>query len=275
MKRWTVTVVAIGLMASAIPAYANSSQRAMWVWDSPSTEVLAFSVDKGVDRIFLHAAPGFSADPAFSSFLDNAHAAGIEVFALAGDPTWAAKNTGHFLNWVDEVVAYGEFDGLAPDIEPYALSEWRNKKRRSRVISSYLDALEDANARSGGLPLIPAVPFWWDNPDFAIRGNLLIDEVMSRVDGVAVMAYRDTADGVNGIIALADYEVSLGAASGKQVIIGVETAPDLTYEHITFYEEGEAAMEAELAKTDAYWAGASGHWGNAIHHYGSYTQLGD
>ncbi len=275
MRRWTFAFVIAALLAASIPASAADLNRAMWVWDPPSPAVLSLSIEKGIDRVFLHAAPGFSSDPAFDSFVNDAHSAGIEVFALAGTPSWATKHSGHFLAWVDEVVAFGEFDGLAPDIEPYALPEWKNKKRRARAISSYLDALEAASSRSGALPIIPAVPFWWDDPDLAVRGSLLIDEVMSRVDGVAVMGYRDTADGVNGIIALAGYEVSLGTATGKDVIIGVETAPDPTYEHITFFEEGEAAMEAELARTDSYWAGAAGHWGSAIHHYGSYIVLRD
>lgn len=272
MRRWTTAFVALLVMTSALPAHAADPPRAMWVWDEPSQEVLAFSIDRGIDRLFLHAPPGFSSDPAYQGFLDDAHSLGLEVFALAGDPSWA-KRSRPFRNWVDEVVSHGGFDGLAPDVEPYALSDWNNKRKRSRLISTYLNALDQARQRAGGLPLMPAVPFWWDDADLAVGGSLLIDEVMVRVDGVAVMAYRDTADGPNGIITLAGYEVGLGTSSGKQVVIGVETAPNF-YDHVTFYEEGAATMETELAKVSAAWSGESGYWGNAIHHYDSYLNLG-
>lgn len=271
MRRAGTAVVAATMMWSALPVAATDTPRAMWVWDQPSQAIVDFSTDRGIDRIFLHVSPGFSSDEAVDSFLTSAHTEGIEVYALAGDPSWARRSK-PFLNWVDEVVSHGGFDGLAPDIEPYALSDWNNQRRRSRLISSYLDALQGAHTRAGGLPLIPAVPFWWDEPELAIKGSLLIDEVIRRVDGVAVMAYRDTAEGPNGIITLAGYEVAAGTAAGKSVTIGVETAPN-SLDHVTFYEEGDAAMEAVLADVAAEWIASAGYWGNAIHHYGSYVGL--
>src|SRR5665811_2008911 len=181
----------------------------MWVWAGPSIEVLQFSLDHGIDRLFLSAPPGFSSDDGYRTFLDSAKIAGIEVFALAGDPSWAqqSRRSTPFGDWVDEVVGFGGFDGLAPDVEPYLHPDWSHHKKRDKLIRSYLSALDDASSRSGALPVIPAVPFWFDDPSLAVGRVPLIDEVMARVDGVAVMAYRDTAAGPNGIIALAEYEV--------------------------------------------------------------------
>lgn len=259
-------------MALALPAAGSDVNRAMWVWDYPTQEVLDFSAERGIDRLYLHAGPGFSTDPTYAEFLDSAHDAGLEVFALAGDPTWA-KRSRPFIRWVDEVLTHGGFDGLAPDIEPYTLSEWSNGKRRARLISGYLRSLEDAVTHAGGLPVMPAVPFWWDEPVFAVDGSLLIDEVIERVDGITIMAYRDMAEGPNGILALAGYEVSATAAVGKTITIGVETARDATYEHVTFYEEGNAVLETELARVAAVFGATPSYWGDAIHHYGSYSTL--
>ena len=272
MKRWTIAAITFALMASGLQAGASDTNRAMWVWDYPSSELVDFSTERGVDRLYLSAPPGFSSDSAYDVFLDRAHDAGIEVFALAGDPLWA-KRSRPFIRWVDEVVAHGGFDGLAPDVEPYALSDWSNTKRRDRLISGYLRALDDVRNHAEALPVIPAVPFWWDEPEFAVKGNLLIDEVIERVDGIVVMAYRDTAEGPNGIIVLAQHEVSATAAAGKSVTIGVETAPNSAHEHVTFFEEGSAVMEAELADVAAEWSSTSSYWGNAIHHYTSYANL--
>lgn len=271
MRRFIIGVVASLVMTAALPALGADPSRAMWVWDGPSQAVIDFSLQRGVDRLFLNAPPGFSDDATFDSFLANAHQAGLEVYALAGDPSWA-KRSRPFMQWVDEVVDHGGFDGLAPDVEPYALPDWNNKKRRPKVISSYLSALDGARSRAGGLPLVPAVPFWWDEPEFAVKGSLLIDEVLNRVDGIAVMAYRDTAQGPNGIIALAGYEVAAATAAGKSAIIGVETAPN-SLDYVTFFEEGNAVMETVLAEVSAHWVSSAGYWGNAIHHYGSYVSL--
>ena len=264
--------IAASLLLVSLPAGATDTPRAMWVWEGPSPELLSFSAAQGIDRLYLNSPPGFSKDASYAEFIADAHAVGIEVYALAGDPSWA-KRSRPFYRWAEEVVSHGGFDGLAPDVEPYALSEWNHDRRRSKLINSYLTALDGVVARAGGLPVVPAVPFWWDEPDFAVKGSLLIDEVLHRVDGVAVMAYRDTAEGVNGIVTLSTYEVSLGSSLGKEVTIGVETAPDPTYEHITFYEEGEAAMETELAEVASAFVGELGFWGHAIHHFRSYQSL--
>lgn len=272
MKRLMTAVIGVALLWMAVPAVASDPPRAMWVWEGPSAELLSFSVERGIDRLYLNSPPGFSGNSAYDEFINDAHAAGIEVYALAGDPSWA-KRSRPFLRWADEVVAHGGFDGLTPDVEPYALSDWKKKGRRSKLIKSYLSALDDVVDHADGLPVIPAVPFWWDEPTFAVKGSLLIDEVLARVDGVAVLAYRDTAEGVNGILNLAGYEVALGSSLGKSVTIGVETQQDPTYEHITFYEEGQAVMETELAEVASTWNGESGFWGIAIHHFRSYQDL--
>lgn len=275
MRRWTVALAALVMLAAGMPAQATDHQRAMWAWEGPSAEVLQFSLDHGIDRLFLSAPPGFSSDDGYRAFLENAASAGIEVFALAGDPSWAqqSRRSAPFADWVDEVVDFGGFDGLAPDVEPYLHPDWNHAKKRAKLVRSYLSALDDASLRSGSLPVIPAVPFWFDDPSLAVGDARLIDEVMTRVDGVAVMAYRDTAVGPNGIIALSQYEVSLGASMGKEVIIGVETAVSGEYEYVTFFEEGNAAMETELSLVSAEFGGAI--WGIAIHHYRSYLDLID
>lgn len=275
MRRWTVALTALVMLAAGLPAQATDHQRAMWVWEGPSAEVLQFSLDHGIDRLFLSAPPGFSSDDGYRAFLEGAAHSGVEVFALAGDPSWAqqSRRSTPFADWVEEVVDFGGFDGLAPDVEPYLHPDWNHHKKRDKLVRSYLSSLADASSRSGALPVIPAVPFWFDDPGLAVDSTPLIDDVMALVDGIAVMAYRDTATGPNGIIALSEYEVSLGASIGKEVIIGVETAASGEYPYVTFFEEGNAAMETELSLVSAEFGGAI--WGIAIHHYRSYLDLTD
>ncbi|GFZ82806.1 hypothetical protein GCM10008018_30850 [Paenibacillus marchantiophytorum] len=72
---------------------------------------------------------------------------------------------------------------------------------------------------------------------------------------VAIMDYRDYAEGADGIIANAQYEINYATSVGKKVIIGVETydvpgSPGF----VTFYQEGENYMNQELTKVLSYYS---------------------
>ncbi len=266
----SIVLSAVMLAATVSTATAaGEAPRSMWVWEQPSPEIVDFAVERGIDVLYLNAAPGFSSQQGFSEFIALANTSGIEVWALAGDPQWAIDSS-PMLAWADEVAAFGQFVGLSIDVEPWALSGWSSSKDRRKIIRSYLAGL-DAVSNRNALPVNAAVPFWFDDRAYGKRTKL-IDEVMRRVDAVSVLAYRDTASGPDGIIELTSYEVQRGAELGVDVVIAVETdavAPD----KVTFAEEGVAAMEAELALVEAAYAGSPGFAGLAIHHYGSYANL--
>lgn len=270
MKRMLVTLMVAGLVASAVPAGA-SSNRAMWVWEGPVDGVVDFAFAHGVTDVYLSAPPGFSADARYGAFIDDAHTHGLRVWAVAGDATWA-QDRAPWLGWTSEVVTYGQFDGIVADVEPYLLADWSNSRKRSRLISSYLKNLGAAAKMAGSTPMMAAVPFWWDLSEYSSKNRLLIEHVFKAVDGVVVMAYRDHAEGVDGIVDLAQAEVELASNMGKQVVVGIETGAT-SLDKVTFQEEGEAFMEGELVKVEASFAGSTGYAGIAIHHYGAYRTL--
>lgn len=254
---------------SILPAVGSDQTRSLWVWDDPHDAIVPFALERGIDRLFLNANPGFSADPAFHEFLKSAHAVGIEVYALSGDPSWAT-DSGVWTSWVEEVVAHGGFDGLAPDVEPYLLPGWQKARSQRSIIRSFERELKNATAASGSLPLLATVPFWFDEISFK-KGSLL-EAVVDRADGIVVLAYRDVATGPDGIIDHSSTEVELAARANKPVILGVETAP-AGLDKITFAEEGAAAMEAQLAQVVSAYQSVSSFDGIAIHHYASYRTL--
>ena len=263
----SAALAALLVVGGALPA-AAAGERAMWVWDGPVDGVIGFATTKGVTDLYLHAPPGFSSDVAFDAFLTDAHAAGLEVHAMAGDPAWA-KQSGSWTAWVDEVVTHGGFDGLVFDVEPYLHGDW-NTKKQNRLIRSYLAGLDQASGRAGDLPVLAAVPFWFD--EIRVKRNTLVEKVLATTDGIVVMAYRDHAEGVDGIIDLSATEASLAASMGREFVIGVETglvSPD----KVTFAEEGEQFMENELAKVESAFASSPAFTGVAIHHYASYRTL--
>ncbi len=271
MKHRLVTSVLVGLvMALAVPAGA-SSDRAMWVWDGPVDGVIDFATSHSVTDVYLSAPPGFSSDARYVPFIDDAHARGLRVWAVAGDASWA-KNRSAWVDWTNEVVGFGRFDGIVADVEPYLLADWSNSRKRSRLISSYLKNLKAATAAAGSTEMLVAVPFWWDLDEYQTKGKTLVEQTLAATDGVVVMAYRDHADGVDGIVDLAGFEVALGSQMSKRVVVGVETGA-ASLDKVTFYEEGAAAMATELVKVEAAFTGASGYGGVAIHHYASYSTM--
>jgi hypothetical protein len=86
---------------------------------------------------------------------------------------------------------------------------------------------------------------------------------------VAIMDYRDVAEGANGIITHASGELGVGPT-----IIGVETQnlgpADAA---LTFWEEGNAFMEGELQKVYNADSSDPQFVGFFIHYYDSYKIL--
>ena len=262
-------VAAVMVVGGNSPAQA-AGERALWVWDGPTDDVIDFALTKGITDLYLHTPPGFTEDPAYLPFIDTARSAGLQVLAMGGDPSWAWGGS-DWGNWVDEIVTFGAFDGIVFDVEPHTLPDWTTK-RRNRLIRSYLSALDDASSRAGSLTTLATVPFWWDDPAFKTKKRLLIEHVLSRTDGIIIMAYRDQALGVDGIIEHSATEANLAAASGKLFTVGVETG-FAGLDKVSFAEEGMAAMEAELSLVESAYAGTAGYRGIAIHHYGSYAAM--
>jgi len=268
LGRWlSVGLAALLMIGGALPASA-SAERAMWVWDAPTDGLIEYSISSGVTDLYLHVPPGFSSDASFAAFLTNAHAVGLEVHAMAGDPAWA-KQSGPWTAWVDEVAAHGGFDGLVFDVEPYLHPDWGTKKQ-NRLIRSYLSGLDQAAQQAGDLPVLAAVPFWFD--EIMVKRDSLVQQVLASVDGIVVMAYRDHAEGVDGIVDLAASEASLAAAMNRAFVVGVETE-FVGLDKVSFAEEGRQAMEYELGLVEAEFAATSGFGGIAVHHYGSYSTM--
>lgn len=262
-------VLAVSLLVSgATPAIATTGARALWVWDEPRSEIVGFAAANGITDVYIHAPPGFSDDARFSGFIAAAHSKGIAVQAMAGDPAWA-RDGGAWTGWVEEVVAHGGFDGVVFDVEPYVHPDWGTRKQ-SRLIRSYLAGLDSAVGAAGGLPALAAVPFWFD--EVRVKRDTLLDRVVAASDGIVVMAYRDHAEGVDGIIDVSSTEAALASSMGRIFVIGVETGPALP-EKVTFAEEGRTFMENELAIVAGHYGLTDGFGGIAVHHYGSYSTM--
>ena len=90
-------------------------------------------------------------------------------------------------------------------------------------------------------------------------------------DYIAIMDYRDKADGRDGIIRHAANEMEYAAEHGKKVVIGVDVTHSdmkkLSFEHLT-----AADMERELSRTVEAYGKSPAFAGFAIHHLVAYEK---
>jgi hypothetical protein len=178
------------------------------------------------------------------------------------------------LNYNDTSKPDERFTGVHFDIEPHMLDEWSSERPRLSIL--YLERIDEWMKLAGdsGLDVSAAIPFWLDGYEVQWRGKLrpMSEQVQSVLDTVVLMDYRDKAEGRDGIIRHATNEVEWAAANGRRVIIGVETG-DSEPSKITFLQEGKAALEGELAKTERAFSANPGFAGFAIHHLETWMKL--
>lgn len=299
---FAMTAAAFGLLAGE--AYA---ERAMWVWgmaddivlntNNAQTDFFNFCAAphgnsaNAITLIFMDAKPyGFNlltynSGATLRSFLSAAHTRGIKVEFLSGDKSWATpegRATGE--NLIDEVTTFNlggtsaqRFDGIQYDVEPYLLRSKTDSDAydwdydRGLIWGSYLTLLTNCqtkinNYNTANNPDIrfgAAIPRWY-TPGSTNGPEPIID----RIDYVAIMDYRDQS---GQIIADAQDEINYAVTKGKNVYIGVEAShPTDTVDFppsTTFYEEGNTAMESQLATVNSTLSAYSSYAGIAIHYY--------
>lgn len=167
----------------------------------------------------------------------------IEIGMLAGDPWWTTPegliDTSVVLDFVAEVDRIAAANdrpgvvGLHLDIEPWGLAqEWENDPQTLAMDwLAMIDATQAYASRNGmNQPVSWLVPAWFDGdapelPPLLYNGETrsVFDHGWSVLDApnnLVVMAYRNTADGDNGILALSRTEV---ATSEGRVTVALET----------------------------------------------------
>jgi hypothetical protein len=287
------------LVAHAMPAAAGQVM-AIWVWeqetfrmlDEPEwrASVLGELREDGFDTLYLYADSWKGRNPIagdpqlYAQTIEDAHAAGFRVEALLGSAYLGTNRyvmpdrRGEARAMIDRVLAYNRsqetkarFDAIHLDIEPYTLPEW--KTDRDMVAGYFAEAAREwaELAKDGGpVEIGAAIPFWFEKVDR--EQETLATALLEAFDYVALMDYRDRAEGRDGIIAHASYEVDAAAEIGRKVIVGVET-DEAELDKLTFAEEGREEMAAELEKVRQEFRGRAGYGGIAVHHLRSWLGM--
>lgn len=291
-------------MAAAVQAKSVPS-RAIWIWEGESyamveqpavaEEAIDFMKKNGVDTLYLYA-DAYQArnliveSPAlYRSLIEYAHGRGMHVYALLGS---AYLNTEAYIlperradaqAMLQRILTYNQaapsaarFDGINLDIEPHILNAW-NEDTRLDLLRHFLDmsaALMRLKKVYGvQLSVGPAIPFWLDGIELEWQGQRkpVSEHAIDIYDYVALMDYRDKADGSDGIIDHASNEIAYANRTGKKVVVGLETTKN-DINKVTFYEEGPKIMEREITKVNAALMKEPSFAGYALHHYGEWRK---
>ncbi|MYL32477.1 hypothetical protein GLW08_06865 [Pontibacillus yanchengensis] len=290
----------------------SGHDKGMWAWfpnDDIATreareELIDFSKEKGVNVLYLNIGerggdPYLEQHPEqYEAFIKAAHEHDIDVIALDGASEWARAEN-HYIpinrfrlvrNYNQQVPEQAQFDGIQFDIEPYLLPEWDTADERPKLIHQYLKGLNtlklevEGYAKTHDFFFMMAMPFWFDGSKYTTtydgQTKPLSEHVTDTViGGIAIMAYRDFAEGRDSILYHSETEmnyineVQYARDIGTKAIIGVETQYLEPYEKVSFFEEGESYMDQELEIVDDFYSDNSGYGGQAIHKYQSYRSM--
>lgn len=266
--------------------------------DDPSyeTRVVGLLRAHGFQTLFLYADDYRGRNPilneraAYQALLSRLHGAGLRVEALLGSypmKTWeyvlperdqaASAMMQHVVDYNRAAEVQERFDGVHLDIEPHALDSW-NDTTRASLSRMFLDRSKEwvAMARQAGKGFLigAAIPFWYDGFAVEWRGvkKPMNAHLQDLYDYVAVMDYRNRAEGPDGIIAHARDAVAYGSAHGKAVILGLETG-EAEPTKVTFRLRGAKALTQEMATTERAFAHKNAFAGFAIHHLRTWLEL--
>lgn len=278
--------------------------RAIWMWEADSYAMLQkpqvaqahirFLKAKGVRTLYLYA-DAFEghnlllAQPQlYATLIAQLHAADMQVYALLGSwhlhtqryvlPAYRSEALAMFQRVLDYNAKASEaarFDGVNLDIEPHILDEWDTQ--RTALLTQFIDlshAFMALKRRANAtLQVGPAIPFWWDGLTVTWGGvhKPTSEHVQDIYDYVALMDYRDRAEGPDGILSHASDELAYAKKVGKTVWIGIETSPN-EIRKVSFDHLREPDMERELGKVQRALAGDTRFGGFVLHHFDSYQK---
>ena len=265
-----------GAAASEAASTATvSKSRATWVWTRPAPATLVdWASTHAVRELFVSVPPALgtsSALPWAKKVSTLAHAAGIRVSALGGDPGWIDQPAAA-LAWQRSAVATGLFDGVHVDVEPWVRDDWGS--RRAEVVAGYVDLLRQLGTATT-LPLEADIAFWLHTIPTA-DGTPLDVALMRHVDAVTVMSYRRTATGADSITDLGAHELATAAERGIPCRLAVETndlRPDPDWRKQTFFAMSRKAMYDVLAAVDRASADDPAYAGISIEDYAGWRAM--
>ncbi|WP_417483154.1 hypothetical protein [Maricaulis sp.] len=215
-------------------------QRGAWVWRSEFWQqdpeaFVASALTQGLDHVFISVPiveGEVEAAPALERLIATAHARGIRVSAVEGDPEMVtaaglqfAQNRALALRQYNLDHAETPLDGLQYDIEPYLLPDYALAPEE--MLEQWAQSVI-ALGETYGANVDIVIPFWLP---LVPGGPEALATVRERAARLTVMAYR-TAPA--SILTAAQPALVWGEAHDLPVVIALETGP-LEDEYLQVY----------------------------------------
>ena len=213
-------------------------------------------------------------------FVKAARGHGMRVAYLNGDVSWIRPGNRGFAETLARYLAYQKaaapdekFYAIHLDVEPHQDGKLSDARKWQLYADFVLRAAADVHA--AGEKIEWDIPFWLDDKKVAYGDREdapLLDVLTDSSDCIALMSYRDSAE---AMLDVSKTEIAMAAKGKIRVVLGAETGETGEGSIVTFFEEGAAKMDAELAKVTASLEAAKvpAGAGIAIHHLGSWEKL--
>lgn len=231
-------------------------------------------------------------DDALERFVAQARRNGMTVDAEGGWRNWAEP--GHEYK-AFAVLSYAieynkthaeKLRGFQYDVEPYLLDSYAQNKRTALHLFVALMQESVAKLDDSDLKLSVVIPEFYDgsqNDDpqyqtpryfYGLKYAYTLDHLLDVLDQragsrIIVMAYRNVAEGENGIIEIAKDEIAEATGHRTKVVVAEETG-DVSPSYVTFhgmprsyFDEQSDIVERSFANEKSY-GGLSTHYINAL-----------
>lgn len=283
-NKWSLLIIVMVLMFG-IKGFSSSTMidnGATWIWnpyllDSKGDEYIAFMQHQGVKKAYVQVDAEVP-NEIYRTFFEKAQAAKIAVYALDGGRDWGenSRPVAAFMQWVEQFQQGAPLlTGIHIDVEPYLLENWNID--RQRVLTNYFDVLGTLEqfTTTQNLSFEVDMPFWFDTIQYDNPyGKGLVSEwVIDLADQVTLMAYRNQAEGANGIIELVNSELAYAQDKGKKVAVGVETLQSYEGPNISFYGMSKDALKSETDQVTATYRQNSAYGGIAVHYLDTWMEM--
>lgn len=220
-----------------------SSHNGLFIWNRSAlhSEKRGLTLDTmrelGLTRAYLYV-PSDTSTSRVERFVTSAARRDVDVFLLAGDPSWGLDPNGEaMVGQIRRAAGFEGVRGVLMDVEPHGTDAWDDDPSGS--LATYVEAMVHAKeaASEEGLELVACIPFYYESSDAT---GALETLVAHGCDALAVMNYskRDEAGQIAN-------EVRLCMAYGKPVTAIYELQPAGTHglqEHNTYHEDGLEAV---------------------------------
>lgn len=201
----------------------------------------------GVTRIYQCFQKNLLGTDELHTFLAAMHEAGIEIYWVNGDPSWAVEQLPDALSYVDAIGEFNEastekVDGILFDIEYYCLPDYDAKQEEYNSIA--LEAYKTLREEGAiyGLPVGQCVNYQVANANIGEYEQI----VSEACDFVAVMAYCNDIQyqAIKNLLVICDrYDVPL------DVLTYYASEPSDTTRHSL--EEGEKEWQIILERSQS------------------------